>query len=120
MSPGKKDDGLGGTGTMKDRFDLIPDDCMLYLAKVLTHGAKKYGDNNWQGVEESRYKGAILRHLNSHFRGESSDPETGLPHLAHAYANLTFLLWKHLNPAKEDPIGFNAEEFSIQTLLRLK
>lgn len=121
-NPGKKDDGLGGTGTMKDRFDLIPADCKWYLAKVLTYGAQKYGDNNWQGVEEYRYWGGLDRHLNAHLRGEHVDSESGLPHLAMAYANLTFLLWKHLNPeipVSQDPLVFTPKELdSISEILK--
>ena len=35
---------------------------------------------------------ACLRHINLHRRGEEVDPESGLPHLAHAVACLMFLL----------------------------
>lgn len=93
---GKKNDGLGGKGQMKDRFDLIPDNVELLLAQVLTHGAKKYDANNWQKVEGWRYKGAIRRHLSQHYLGEDNDKDSGLPHLAHALCNVAFLLWKHL------------------------
>ena len=64
------------------------------VVKVLTYGATKYADNNWQLVEPSeRYWAAAQRHLGAS-RTEYLDEETGLPHLAHAICCLLFLLWK--------------------------
>lgn len=53
----KKDD--------KTRWELMPLDCLEDIARVYTEGAKKYGDNNWQNLENGyqRYKAALLRHL---------------------------------------------------------
>jgi hypothetical protein len=78
----------------KPRFDLIPPRAERLLAKVLTFGAKKYAPGNWQHVEdaETRYIAAALRHINAYRVGEHSDPETGLPHLAHAMCSLAFVL----------------------------
>jgi hypothetical protein len=73
----------------KPRFDLIPPDAMLLIADVFTYGAKKYGENNWQGVEPStRYLAAAYRHLNAYQRGETLDEGSGLNHLGHAIASL--------------------------------
>ena len=49
----------------KTRWELMPLDCLEDVARVYTEGAKKYGDNNWQNLENGyqRYKGALLRHL---------------------------------------------------------
>lgn len=46
----------------KTRWELIPLDCLEDIARVYTEGAKKYGDNNWQNLENGyeRYKGALL------------------------------------------------------------
>ncbi len=85
----------------KDRFDLIPPKSMQLLAKVLTLGANKYGANNWQNVEAYRYVGALGRHLNAHRQGETIDPESGLPHLAHCLTNVVFLLEKYLEDVDE-------------------
>lgn len=77
----------------KVRYDLIPPKPMEYLAEVLTFGARKYKPNNWRECTDlSRYEGALLRHIQAYRMGEKLDPETGLPHLAHAMCNLTFLL----------------------------
>lgn len=59
-------------------------------------GAEKYGERNWErGIAWSRVFAAALRHLWAWWRGENADPETGLPHLAHAACNLLFLLAYH-------------------------
>ncbi|MEN6550212.1 MAG: dATP/dGTP diphosphohydrolase domain-containing protein [Armatimonadia bacterium] len=80
----------------KDRWDLLPLGPVEDVVKILTFGAQKYGPNNWQKLEdaENRYFAAALRHLAAWRRGEKCDPESGLPHLAHAMCNLTFLAWK--------------------------
>lgn len=89
-----KHDGLGGTGTMKDRWDLLPMRELQDVIKVVTYGAKKYAANNWVDVEEARerYYAAAQRHIVAWWLGESVDSDTGLPHLAHAVCDLLFLL----------------------------
>ena len=84
---GRKDD------SGKARFDLIPFGPLEDIAKVLTFGAKKYAPNNWQVVQDGkeRYEAAMLRHIAAYKQGELNDPETGLPHLAHAGCCLMFL-----------------------------
>ncbi len=79
----------------KDRWDLLPVSPLRAIVKVLTRGAAKYAPNNWQKVPEARerYYAAALRHLTAWWEGERSDPEWGLPHLAHAGCCLLFLLW---------------------------
>jgi hypothetical protein len=87
VGPGRKDDGG------KLRVDLLPIGALQEVAKVLTFGADKYGANNWQNVSpRSRYYGAALRHLWARARGGVTDPESGLPHLAHAACCILFLL----------------------------
>ena len=78
----------------KPRFDLVPARAELEVVKVLTYGAAKYGANNWSQLEdlESRYLAAALRHISAHRRGEKIDPESGLPHLAHAATSLMFVM----------------------------
>ena len=78
----------------KPRMDLIPPQAELLLAQVLTYGAIKYAPNNWRHVEnaDARYIAATMRHINAHRQGERVDPESGLPHLAHAMCSLAFLL----------------------------
>lgn len=83
----KKDDGE------KLRFDLIPPEAEKGLAEILTFGAGKYGDRNWEeGLNHERVIGALRRHLNAWQRGEKLDPETGQSHLKHLLCNAVFLV----------------------------
>lgn len=68
------------------------------LLEVLEGGAREYGADNWKLVESERYDDAVLRHLIfGYFAGEKFDQKTGKHHLAHAVANLMFLLEKELS-----------------------
>lgn len=85
---------VGGTKHDSDklRVDLLPVDVLEGVAKILTHGANKYGDRNWErGITYGRLYGAVLRHLFAFQRGEDIDPESGLPHIDHALCELMFL-----------------------------
>lgn len=69
----------------KPDMSLLSPLAITYLAKVLTFGAKKYSANNWRkGIDQSRLISAALRHIIAFQAGQDSDPETGLPHMAHA------------------------------------
>jgi hypothetical protein len=78
----------------KNRWDLLPWNAAAEIVKVLTFGARKYAPNNWRYVPEARdrYFSALHRHMQAWWGGEKLDPETGLPHLAHAGCCLLFLL----------------------------
>lgn len=81
----------------KPRVDLLIDGCPMALesiSQVLTFGAKKYADHNWQHVPdgEKRYKAAMMRHVLASSRGEKTDSETGISHLAHAACCILFML----------------------------
>lgn len=82
----------------KPRWDLIPYEALQEVVAVLTHGSQKYGPENWRKVPEGerRYFAAAQRHLVSHRLGERLDPESGLPHLAHAACCLLFMLAKEV------------------------
>lgn len=62
---------------------------LLAVSDVATFGAAKYTDNGWVNVPNghARYTDAMLRHLLREGNGESTDPETGLLHAAHAAWN---------------------------------
>lgn len=82
----KHDDG-------KNRWDILPDVALEHLATVMTFGAKKYGPYNYRkGMAYGRLFAAAMRHLWEWKRGNSTDYETGLPHLAHAAACCLMLL----------------------------
>lgn len=81
----------------KVRLELLPPEAVVWVGKALTYGAAKYAHlppDNWRRVAfgRGRYFGALLRHVFSALRGEHLDPESGLPHLAHAGACAMFLL----------------------------
>lgn len=80
--------------TGKRRWDLAPMlDGFGQIVDVLTFGAEKYGDRNWEaGMGWSRCYAAALRHLTAWHAGEDSDSESGLSHLAHAGCCVVFLL----------------------------
>jgi hypothetical protein len=80
----------------KPNFDLIPIEPLEELQKVLEYGAKKYSVNNWMLLPDfnKRYFNAAVRHLWAWLWCEKYDKESGLPHLAHAFCNLMFLVWK--------------------------
>ena len=62
-------------------------------AQVLAFGAQKYAAHNWRGgIASSRLTDAALRHMWAYVDGEDLDPESGLPHLAHAMCCLMFAL----------------------------
>ena len=93
----------------KVRLDLIDPQFIVAIGKTLTFGAKKYGPNQWQTVEDAtnRYYAALLRHVVAWRNGEKKDKESKLPHLFHAATNLMFLMWFDRNGGKENANGKN-------------
>jgi hypothetical protein len=78
----------------KPRIELVPPEFIIDVAEVLTRGADKYTDDNWQlGMSWERVYGSLQRHLLAWIGGEDRDSETGLNHLAHAGSCLSFLIW---------------------------
>lgn len=73
-------------------YDLLPPDALEGVVQVLTYGASKYKDRNWElGINYGRVFGAVMRHLWAWWRGQENDPESGLPHLDHAMCGVLFL-----------------------------
>lgn len=86
LSQGTKYDGG------KTRYDLITPEATEGLAKVLTFGANKYADRNWEkGIKFSRVLRALKSHILEWEKHGMPDDETGLSHLHHAAANIMFL-----------------------------
>ena len=89
----------------KLRYDLIPAIGLNELAKVVTFGATKYGDNNWKLLDdpENRFYAALERHTQAWRMGETIDAESGLHHSSHAATNALFLVWNCIeNQNKEN------------------
>ena len=85
--------GMKGDGG-KNRWDLVYHPFLTEMVKVLTFGADKYDDYNWQKLSRERIEAAVNRHFNDQYlQGEKSDDETGLSHLAHMACSLMFLHW---------------------------
>ena len=97
FAEGRKDDGG------KARMELIPPEIMFALASILTFGAIKYADRNWEkGMSWGRVFGACMRHMWAWWGGKGPttknflfgelDTETGLSHLWHAATCIAFLV----------------------------
>ncbi len=95
----------------KLRFDLTPPEVEEALATILTFGANKYGDRNWEkGMDWGRLYAAMKRHLNAWRKGEKLDPESGCPHLWHAFTCLSFLVTYETRGAGKDNITHELRE----------
>lgn len=82
----------------KNRLDLIPCSLIDGVGRVLTFGAKKYAPDNWRKFNQQQVReciGSAMRHIEQYRQGNWLDPESGLPHLAHAATNLGFILELH-------------------------
>jgi hypothetical protein len=79
----------------KPMWDLLPYAQVGRIVEVLTYGARKYSGEGWKRTPDgsNRYFAALMRHLVAWRSGATTDPETGLAHLAHAGACLLFLMW---------------------------
>ncbi len=76
----------------KLRYDLIHPTANKGLVKVLTNGAAKYGDRNWQnGMKWSKVIASLKRHLAAIEIGEDYDEESNELHADHLQANAHFL-----------------------------
>ena len=94
---GRKDD------QEKIRMELIPPELPFAVGVILTSGAKKYEDRNWEkGMSWSRVFGALMRHMwcwwgglgptRKNFALGTLDDETGHSHLWHAACCIAFLV----------------------------
>lgn len=87
----KKDEG-------KARFELLPYDVLAAVARILTAGAKKYADRNWEkGIAYGRVFGAAQRHL-TNFWNAKLEGRDGINHadgnemdIDHAICELMFI-----------------------------
>lgn len=73
---------------------LWPETATIMGCLGMLDGALKYGRSNFRhaGVKLSVYIDACKRHLNKRFEGELIDPDSGLPHMAHAIACLAIII----------------------------
>ena len=81
-------------GVSKVPFSMISPAAQEAEARVMALGAEKYGAYNFVDNQmlASTYANAMLRHLLQWWAGETSDPESGQPHLAHLRACTAILI----------------------------
>lgn len=81
-------------GSDKLPFHLWPDHVSALGSLAMLEGALKYGRSNFRaiGVKASIYHDALKRHIAAWWEGEDADPDSGLPHLAHALACIAILV----------------------------
>ena len=76
----------------KTRYDLVPAYAQEQYAKVLTKGAEKYAERNWEkGMSWSKVIASMKRHIAEIEKSQDFDSETGLLHSAHVMCNAAFL-----------------------------
>lgn len=69
------------------RTDLLPPRALLSIAKVLKHGADKYGDDNWRKIRRKDHINHALTHLFALLAGDAQDD-----HLEHAACRVLMAL----------------------------
>lgn len=77
----------------KARLSLVPMRILYDIARVREYGVEKYREpDNWRRVSIERYRDALLRHIAAYIDDpQSTDDESGLPHLWHAACNIAFI-----------------------------
>ena len=81
----------------KRDWDIVPLSFFAPVVDVFQEAGKKYGRCSWMHCEpeelDQKYLSAALRHIAEYADGNQIDRDSGLPHLAHAMANLGILQW---------------------------
>jgi hypothetical protein len=76
----------------KLRYDLVQPNAMEDFVQVLTDGAEKYFDRNWEnGLTWTSVLASLKRHVAAIEKGEDYDLESGRLHIAHAACNVHFI-----------------------------
>ena len=79
--------------TEKPMLDLVPPEAIYAIGAIMTHGAEKYGRDNWlEGMDWGRVYAAAQRHLLAWSAREDLDGDSSMPHLWHALTNIAFLI----------------------------
>lgn len=126
MSKKVKEDGGGlRKDAGKNRLELIPATWTWALGDVLTKGAYKYEDRNWErGMPWDKMVGCYKRHVEKFMSGERYDEETGCHHLAMAAWNILALMDYDLRSAGENNLPHAPDvmpkyENAMELLLRV-
>jgi hypothetical protein len=107
----------------KLEWDLLPENALNEVMKVIQYGKSKYGSHNWiensEGVEWTRYSNALERHLKKFKSGIDYDEESNLYELAHVITNALFLLTYQIEELGNDNRDFRiGKEFNGVRCLR--
>lgn len=85
----------------KPAYQLLPPFGLHEVARVASYGEQKYGAWNWADYADEwnwlDLIGSLLRHTFAFLRGEWTDPESKLPHMAHAAFNALMILDLYLH-----------------------
>lgn len=93
----------GSKGKKAAQIGSVDPLALLALAEVAGFGAEKYERLNYlNGYPWSWSYDALMRHLLAYQAGEDLDPESGLPHLAHAMWHCSALTSFQLRRIGED------------------
>jgi hypothetical protein len=112
-------------GVRKPRcYHVLSGHVQRLVSLAMMEGAMKYGSHNYRvaGVRASVYYDATLEHLDSYWEGETTDPDSGLPHVIKAIASLYVLADAIVQGKCEDdrpPNFVNLQEFkkSLQPIV---
>lgn len=90
--------------TGKLRYDLVHPEAHKRMVEILTKGAEKYAERNWEkGMSWMSVVASLKRHLAAFEAGEDRDKESGLLHMDHVAANAHFLsAYYNLYPQGDD------------------
>lgn len=77
----------------KPRYDLVPPFAYEKFVEILTKGALKYSERNWEkGMPWGDIISSLERHISEIKKGHDYDSESGQLHAAHVVCNAMFLL----------------------------
>lgn len=106
----KADGGGLRFNTGKNKLELMPMEWIWGLGMVLTRGAAKYVERNWErGMKWSYLVGCCMRHLIKFVCGERYDPETGCHHLAMVAWNALALMTYDIRKIGENDLVGNLD-----------
>lgn len=97
----------------KPRFDLIPADALMELAKLYELGSQKYDDNGWLkdgGMAYHRIFRALMSHATKFWQGEDYDQDDGQHHMTSVAWCAFALLTYHLRGMGTDDRFFKVED----------
>ena len=94
----------GQQSKAEGRFDLVPGEAIIRMAKIVEYGAQRYPKNNWRRITMAEHLNHAEQHIQLLKAGDTSED-----HLGHALTRLAFAV------AMEDPsYDFRAEDKDVQ------